>query len=100
MECCSYLCNGCIKCCSGICNYFSWPYALAITVILIILIIYYATKAIDIVVVICIVIAIVALLGTYWYCGSNTKKKGTTGENIRLGSSEDTGLLREGNNVI
>lgn len=100
MECCSYIFKGCITCCSGICNYFSWPYALAISVILIILIIYFATKAIDIVIVICIVIAVVALLGTYWYCGSGTKRKSVTGANIRLGSSEDTGLLREGNNVI
>ena len=100
MECCSYICKGCVNCCSGICNYFSWPYALAITVIFIILIIYFATKAIDIVIVICIIVAIVALIGTYWYCGSDKKRKGTGSENIRLGSSEDTGLLREGNNVI
>ena len=78
----SSLCTGLGSCCSSICNYFSWPYLCAFSIILIVLLLYFATKAIDIGIVVGIIVAVVALVLMYAYCSSG---KANASDPVRYG---------------
>jgi hypothetical protein len=53
---------------------FSWPYMLALVVLIVILVVYFVTKLISVLIVICVFVGIGVIIFVYWYWGSNKDK--------------------------
>ena len=50
---------------------FSWPYMLALVVLIVILVVYFVTKLISVLIVICVFVGIGVIIFVYWYWGGN-----------------------------
>ena len=53
---------------------FSWPYMLALVVLIVILVVYFVTKLISVLIVICVFVGIGVILFVYWYWGIGNKE--------------------------
>jgi hypothetical protein len=64
---------------------FSWPYMLALVVLIVILVIYFVTKLISVLIVICVFVGIGVIVFVYWYLGSNKEigNKAPSGPPVR-----------------